>query len=279
MAGTSRMSEAENAIVSNPRNNLLVMTLLSTAAPLRYTTVESPQSLAHGCDVLNETAATTYASVQQLSAGPVRWAERPYANYSHGLRDEGRQQAIRSEFIWSWSAYEQHAYGRDELNPLSQRGQDWIAAGPLGITLLDSLDSLVILGLHDEYIRALKWVNQSLNFHLDGAVSTFETTIRALGGLLSAHALTREPILLDRATELGYRLLHAFETPTGLPTTKVDAICTPCSFTPCMCRAHAVHVSCSQPWFRATRMPCVLPAHTTQTLRTSHEHPTPVLLW
>ncbi len=46
--------------------------------------------------------------------------------------------------------------------------------------------------------------------------STFELTIRALGGLLSAHALTSEHLYLTRATELGYRLLRAFETPVPI---------------------------------------------------------------
>ena len=41
--------------------------------------------------------------------------------------------------------------------------------------------------------------------------------IRYLGGLLSAYALSGEPILLARADELGRKLLPAFDTPHGFP--------------------------------------------------------------
>jgi uncharacterized protein YyaL (SSP411 family) len=49
-----------------------------------------------------------------------------------------------------------------------------------------------------------------------------QTTIRVLGGLLSAHALTQDALFLERATALGERLLPAFDTPTGLPTSQVN---------------------------------------------------------
>lgn len=68
-------------------------------------------------------------------------------------------------------------------------------------------------------------------------VSVFETTIRVLGGLLSAHLLATDPSLgiynashflrdegsgyhgelLGLATDLGSRLLPAFNTKTGIP--------------------------------------------------------------
>jgi mannosyl-oligosaccharide alpha-1,2-mannosidase len=53
-------------------------------------------------------------------------------------------------------------------------------------------------------------------------VGFFETTIRYLGGLLSAYALSGEPILLKKADELGSRLLPAFNTPSGLPMFAVN---------------------------------------------------------
>ena len=45
----------------------------------------------------------------------------------------------------------------------------------------------------------------------------FEIVIRYLGGLLSAYSLSREPILLARANDLGTFLLPIFETPSGFP--------------------------------------------------------------
>ncbi|EGN96700.1 glycoside hydrolase family 47 protein [Serpula lacrymans var. lacrymans S7.3] len=51
----------------------------------------------------------------------------------------------------------------------------------------------------------------------DTYVAFFETTIRYLGGLLSAYALSGEPLLLARADDLGKALLPALNTSSGLP--------------------------------------------------------------
>lgn len=140
--------------------------------------------------------------------------------FAHDYAD-ARREAIRSEFAWSWNAYETHAFGHDELLPLSFGHRDWVAGG-IGLTILDSLDSLWLLGFHDGFYRSVRWVETSLDFDRDAEVSTFETTIRVLGGLLSAHALSKEPILLAKAIDIGDRLLRAFDTASGLPTTKFN---------------------------------------------------------
>lgn len=45
----------------------------------------------------------------------------------------------------------------------------------------------------------------------------FETTIRYLGGLLSAYALSHDFTLLQAADELGTALLPSFNTSSGFP--------------------------------------------------------------
>ena len=70
-----------------------------------------------------------------------------------------------------------------------------------------------------------------MSFDKDVVVSVFESTIRVMGGLLSAHLLAVDPAyqlmpeyageLLDMAHELGWRLLPAFNTSTGLPVHRV----------------------------------------------------------
>ncbi len=52
----------------------------------------------------------------------------------------------------------------------------------------------------------------------------FETVIRYLGGLLSAYALSHDPILLSRADELGMALLPVFNTTSGLPAYSVNTV-------------------------------------------------------
>jgi mannosyl-oligosaccharide alpha-1,2-mannosidase len=55
-----------------------------------------------------------------------------------------------------------------------------------------------------------------------GMLNVFETTIRYLGGLLSAHDLSngKYPILLQKAVELGDMLYAAFDTPNRMPITR-----------------------------------------------------------
>ena len=55
------------------------------------------------------------------------------------------------------------------------------------------------------------------DFDVDGEVSVFETEIRLVGGLLSAHHACGDPVLLAKARDLADRLLPAFDTPTGMP--------------------------------------------------------------
>ncbi len=52
----------------------------------------------------------------------------------------------------------------------------------------------------------------------------FETTIRYLGGLLSAYAFSGESVLLSRADDLGRMLLPAFNTSSGLPRYAVNTV-------------------------------------------------------
>lgn len=72
--------------------------------------------------------------------------------------------------------------------------------------------------LYDDFYQAaqfaaqLDWANTT-----ETSANLFETTIRHLGGLLSAYDLSGEPALLDKAKELGDMLYMAFDTPNRLP--------------------------------------------------------------
>jgi len=52
-----------------------------------------------------------------------------------------------------------------------------------------------ILGNATEFERAVKFVVNQVSFDVDENTSVFETTIRILGGLLSAHLLAIDPDL------------------------------------------------------------------------------------
>ena len=49
-----------------------------------------------------------------------------------------------------------------------------------------------------------------------------KTTIRVLGGLLSASHLSGDPIYLEKATELADRMLPVFDTDSGLPLPMIN---------------------------------------------------------
>jgi ER degradation enhancer, mannosidase alpha-like 2 len=123
---------------------------------------------------------------------------------------------VRAEALHAWRGYQRHAWGHDELKPLSKTPHDWYA-DTLLITPVDSLDTLLLLGLHDEAEQARSLIVDKLSFDRDVWVKNFEITIRVLGGLLSAHQMTGDPRLLALADDLGRRLLPAFDSPTGMP--------------------------------------------------------------
>nr|DBA26618.1 TPA: hypothetical protein GDO54_010858 [Pyxicephalus adspersus] len=86
-----------------------------------------------------------------------------------------------------------------------------------GATIVDSLDTLYIMGMEDEFNEAKEWVEKNLQFNANVEVSVFEVNIRFVGGLLSAYYLSGEEILGTKAIDLGKKLLPAFDTPTGIP--------------------------------------------------------------
>lgn len=123
---------------------------------------------------------------------------------------------VRAEFLHSWKAYEQYAWGHDELRPISKQPRDWYGQSLL-MTPVDSLDTLLLMGFKDEAEKAKTLIVERLSFDKDISVKVFEVTIRLLGGLLSGYEMTGDPRLLHLADDLGTRLLPAFNSPTGMP--------------------------------------------------------------
>ena len=134
---------------------------------------------------------------------------------SKRIREE-RLQTVKKSFIHAWEGYRHHAWLKDEVAPLS--GEHRNSFGGWAATLVDSLDTLWIMGLRDEFDEAVNAV-AGIDFESSTSttVSVFETTIRYLGGLLSAYDLSRNGMLLRKATELGEMLYVAFDTPNRMP--------------------------------------------------------------
>lgn len=127
-----------------------------------------------------------------------------------------RRDQIKAAMQHTWRGYRELAWGSDTVRPLSgEATNNW---GRMGMMILDSLDTLWLMGMDAEFIEGADFIRStSLNFSNAGKVSVFETTIRALGGLLSAHGLSKDNLFANRAQELAELLMPAFQTPTGLP--------------------------------------------------------------
>ncbi|KAF7843130.1 Mannosyl-oligosaccharide 1,2-alpha-mannosidase MNS1 [Senna tora] len=129
--------------------------------------------------------------------------------------DIQRREKVKEAMLHAWRSYETYAWGQDELQPQSKNGVD--SFGGLGATLVDSLDTLYIMGLNEQFQKAREWVANSLDFNKDYEASVFETTIRVVGGLLSAYDLSGDKVFLEKARDIADRLLPAWNTPSGIP--------------------------------------------------------------
>ncbi|KAJ0032356.1 hypothetical protein NQD34_002437 [Periophthalmus magnuspinnatus] len=147
-------------------------------------------------------------------------------------------------FDHAYQNYMDHAYPADELMPLTcrgrvrglepSRGDVDDALGKFSLTLIDTLDTLVLLNKTTEFEAAVRRVLSDVRLDNDIVVSVFETNIRVLGGLLGGHSMAvmlkeegqlmqwYQDELLHMAKDVGLRLLPAFNTSSGLPYPRVN---------------------------------------------------------
>ncbi|XP_071816543.1 ER degradation-enhancing alpha-mannosidase-like protein 1 [Apostichopus japonicus] len=154
----------------------------------------------------------------------------------------------KNMFQFAYDNYVKYAFPLDELDPIhcTGRGSDQSdpsnlnindVLGDYSLTMIDTLDTLAIIGNTSEFKQAVQLVIENVSFDNNSTVQVFESTIRVIGGLLSAHLLITdasqpfgdlepegyENELLEMAYELGTRLLPAFDsTSTGLPHPRVN---------------------------------------------------------
>ncbi|KAJ2902383.1 glycosyl hydrolase family 47 [Zalerion maritima] len=141
-----------------------------------------------------------------------------------------RRGEVRDAFLDSWNAYEKYAWGKDVFHPISKTG-GYMSPSGLGWIIVDSLDTLMLMNLTEPIEHANEWIKDSLTWDQDQDVNTFETTIRMMGGLLSAHYLSNtlsdmpfrdDNLYLDKATDLADRLLVGYGSKTGIPYASVN---------------------------------------------------------
>ncbi|KAK2063474.1 family 47 glycosyl hydrolase [Colletotrichum caudatum] len=156
-------------------------------------------------------------------APPVRFPQvqarfPPETSVRRRVREE-RQQAVKQAFSKAWASYREHAWLADELTPISGGRRNTF--GGWAATLVDSLDTLWIMDMKDEFSDAVA-AAATIDFtktDLD-EINVFETNIRYLGGFLSAFDLSGDVRLLRKAAQVGEMLYKAFDTPNRMPITR-----------------------------------------------------------
>eukprot|EP01060_Flectonema_neradi_P000590 TRINITY_DN10363_c0_g1_i1.p1 TRINITY_DN10363_c0_g1~~TRINITY_DN10363_c0_g1_i1.p1 ORF type:complete len:589 (+),score=129.25 TRINITY_DN10363_c0_g1_i1:47-1813(+) len=138
-----------------------------------------------------------------------------------------QREEIKEAMRTSWSAYRKHAWGWDELMPVTKQGKNWAkgVTKSFGLTIHDSLTTLLIMGMQEEFEEALEWIES--DFHpseMDFTMSVFESIIRMVGGLISAYEFSGEkhPILLKKAKEVADIVLFAYNTSSGIPHASIN---------------------------------------------------------
>ena len=132
-----------------------------------------------------------------------------------------RRKFVKEMMKHAWGGYTAHAWGKNEVRPVSKSGNYGTVFGSsdAGATIVDSMTTLYIMEMEEEFAKAKKWVVDNLDLAklMDEEVNIFEVNIRYVGGLLSLFALTGDEIFKNKAVEIVNKLLPAFDTPTGIP--------------------------------------------------------------
>jgi mannosyl-oligosaccharide alpha-1,2-mannosidase len=160
---------------------------------------------------------------------------KPQDSTSHdafGDSNIGRRDAIKSAFQFAWNGYYTLAFPHDELKPLSNTPghsrNDW------GATAIDALGTAILMEMPEIVKQILAHV-KSIDFNSTSTpISVFESTIRYMGGLLSAYELLTGPFaslnpdsenllfLVDQAEILGHVLSSAFVQGNALPSGELE---------------------------------------------------------
>ncbi|KAG1753648.1 glycoside hydrolase family 47 protein [Suillus paluster] len=122
------------------------------------------------------------------------------------------QEAVKDLFVTSYEAYQTYAWGHDDLLPISKKYFD--GRNGWGASIADAMGTMWIMGLTDWFEKAVEHTANT-NFTVSqtsDTVSLFETTIRYVGGFLSAYELSGEkyPVLVEKAQDLADQMAYAW---------------------------------------------------------------------
>ncbi|KIK94004.1 glycoside hydrolase family 47 protein [Paxillus rubicundulus Ve08.2h10] len=130
-----------------------------------------------------------------------------------------QREAVVNIFVDSYEAYIKYAWGHDDLLPVSESYTD--GRNGWGASIADAMSTMWIMGLHD-------WFNQAVNHtatvdfgksQTNDTVSLFETTIRYVGGFLSAYELSgyQYDVLVNKAEQAAQKMAYAWVGNNAVP--------------------------------------------------------------
>jgi len=153
--------------------------------------INDQNTIKENTDIEDDPFLGHYVGVEDLYGTPLL----PLNQYTLVDKMDEKREAIRKAFLHAWGGYKRYAWGSDELKPISKKKENgW---GGVGATLLDSLDTIIVMELDDILKEARDFV-KDVKFEIDYDASTFESIIRFVGGLLSAYELTGDILYLKK---------------------------------------------------------------------------------
>lgn len=138
-----------------------------------------------------------------------------------------RRQFISNMTLEAWNAYVKYAWGKNEMHILHQNTKgindtdvlDYLnkMIGQSGLTIVDSLSTLWMMGHHDQYQRGREWVKTHLNFsNISRSVNVFESVTQYIGSMMSCYALTGDVMFLEKARQVADSLEPAYSSSSGI---------------------------------------------------------------
>lgn len=185
---------------------------------------------------------TLYLLIKELSHPTIRYPKAPaygariqFTDWKNGTdrADKAKAAAVREAMKHTFWKYRQHAWGYDDIRPVS--GGNSSSRNGWGAFIVDSAGTLALMGLWDELALSVEHIVAIDFTQTKDLVDPFETTIRYLGGLVSLVDLSDAGVIPDsiitaeardailgQAITLANALGPAYDTPTGMPWPRVD---------------------------------------------------------
>ncbi|ELU41720.1 glycoside hydrolase family 47 protein [Rhizoctonia solani AG-1 IA] len=184
-------------------------------------------------------AWTPCQNLVMLSASPLSYLIHCYSflqatykglTYTPTLHKNPRPDAAENAqhvieiFKSAYQSYRISAWGHDSLAPLTNGYVD--DRNGWGATIVDSLSTMYIMGLEDLFSEGVQFT-LDLDFSrskTNSTVSLFESTIRYIGGILSAYELDGKSNkrLIDKAQELAEKLVYGWVGDNDIPYNELN---------------------------------------------------------